>query len=999
MLVTVEDIFLAAVEKAPSDRAAYLDAACGADAQLRAQVEALLRSHDEAGSMLEQPLFRGGPTVDEPPAALDGPGTVIGPYKLVERIGEGGMGTVWMAQQTEPVKRLVAVKLIKAGMDSKQVLARFEAERQALALMDHANIARVVDAGTSSAGRPYFVMDLVKGAPITKYCDEHRLTPRQRLELFIPVCQAVQHAHQKGIIHRDLKPSNILIALYDGKPMPKVIDFGVAKAAGQPLTEKTLVTGFGNIIGTLEYMSPEQAEVNQLDIDTRSDIYSLGVLLYELLAGSPPFSRKDLEEAGVLEMLRVIREQEPSKPSTKLSSSDALPTLSANRGTEPAKLTKLVRGELDWIVMKALEKDRNRRYETADGFARDLQRYLADEAVLACPPSLGYRLRKFARRHKGPVFAASIIFLLLVAGVIGTATGLVRARERAEGERRAKEEAQKRLAQIEKGTEVLASVFRDVDPKAEAKEGVSLRVLLGRRLADAAQQLEGEAVGDPLVVARLQHLLATSLEELGHLDQAEGVFLKASRTRERLLGADHLDTADTKHSLAGVCWNQGKYAAAEQLYKDVIQVRSAQLGPDHKDTLSTKNNLALVYMSEGQFDLAEPLLREVLDIRMGRLGADDPKTLQSQHNLAGLYGQRGRWDLAEGLLQEVLRRRISKLGPANFDTIQTQQNLAVAYQKRDDYADAETLLKDALEKSSVELGPRHPMTLNIKGNLAVVYATQQKYALAEVLSKEVLEAEATILPADHPRILQHKRHLGRLYGFMRKFDQSIPLLQATLKAQKTKLRPDHPDTIQTQAALGRVLRDAGRAGEAIALLEEVHRKKPNDPGLVWVGNSLVTAYVEAGKRTEAAALVTRQAQAARKQFPDDAPRLLGALADIAKALVDGRAYADAEPLLRESLALAEQKAADAWQTHHARSLLGGALFGQKKYAEAEPQLVQGYQGMKKFQEDPEHKNPGLSFEQHRTEALERLAQFYEARNRPDEAARWRKELVRGTDKR
>src|SRR3989440_908435 len=310
------------------------------------------------------------------------------------------MGAVWMAQQTEPVKRLVAVKLIKAGMDSKQVLARFEAERQALALMDHPNIAKVLDAGQTSpadAGgsqRPYFVMELVKGVPITRYCDEHRLTPRQRMELFAPVCQAVQHAHQKGIIHRDLKPSNVLAALYDGKPVPKVIDFGVAKAAGQPLTDKTLVTGFGAIVGTLEYMSPEQAEINQLDIDTRSDIYSLGVLLYELLAGSPPFGRQELEAGGMLEMLRVIREQEPTRPSAKLSTAEGLPTLAANRGTEPAKLRKLVRGELDWIVMKALEKDRSRRYETANGFAMDVQRHLADEAVQACPPSLRYRVRK-----------------------------------------------------------------------------------------------------------------------------------------------------------------------------------------------------------------------------------------------------------------------------------------------------------------------------------------------------------------------------------------------------------------------------------------------------------------------------------------------------------------------------------------------------------------------------------------------------------------------------
>jgi serine/threonine protein kinase len=324
----------------PEARAEYLGQVCGADTGLRERVQNLLRAYEEQASFLESPPPVGVATVDEPRREIAG--TVIGPYKLLEQIGEGGMGTVWMAQQTEPVKRLVALKLVKAGMDSKQVIARFEAERQALALMDHANIARVLDAGTTSGGRPYFVMDLVKGAPITRYCDEHYLTPRQRLELFIPVCQAVQHAHQKGIIHRDLKPSNVLVALYDGKPVPKVIDFGVAKAAGQSLTDKTLVTGFGAIVGTLEYMSPEQAEINQLDIDTRSDIYSLGVLLYELLAGCPPFSRRELEKAGMLEMLRMIREEEPSKPSTTRSSAEGLPTLAANRGTETAKLTKLV---------------------------------------------------------------------------------------------------------------------------------------------------------------------------------------------------------------------------------------------------------------------------------------------------------------------------------------------------------------------------------------------------------------------------------------------------------------------------------------------------------------------------------------------------------------------------------------------------------------------------------------------------------------------------------
>jgi tetratricopeptide (TPR) repeat protein len=428
-------IFIELVAQVPPEQwDAHLAERTGDDQELRARVAALLAAHRKADSFLEQPVAPLGPTTAQPPDAqraaepawessvAEQPGVVLaGRYKLIEQIGEGGMGTVWMAQQTEPVKRLVALKLIKAGMDTRQVLARFEAERQALALMDHPNIARVLDAGTTDAGRPFFVMDLVKGVPITQYCDEQRLTPRERLELFLPVCRAVQHAHTKGIIHRDLKPANVLVARYDGRPVPKVIDFGVAKAAGQTLTEKTLVTGFGAVVGTLEYMSPEQAEINQLDIDTRSDVYSLGVLLYELLAGSPPLTRKELNKGGVLEMLRLIREQEPARPSTRLSTADGLPTLAANRGTEPARLLKLLRGELDWIVMKALDKDRNRRYEAAIGLARDLQRYLADEPVQACPPSVGYRLRKFARRNKAALAVVSALTLavLLVAGGLG----------------------------------------------------------------------------------------------------------------------------------------------------------------------------------------------------------------------------------------------------------------------------------------------------------------------------------------------------------------------------------------------------------------------------------------------------------------------------------------------------------------------------------------------------------------------------------------------------
>jgi len=418
-----KSIFLHAVEHVPpGEWPAYLAGACGDDAGLKHGVELLLSAHRENVDLADQARQACSdvlPTIDQP--IQEKPGTQIGPYKLLQQIGEGGFGVVFMAEQIEPVRRRVALKVIKPGMDTRQVIARFEAERQALAVMDHPNIARVFDAGGTESGRPYFVMELVRGTPITQYCDESSLTIRERLELFAMVCQAIQHAHSKGIIHRDIKPTNVLVTRHDGQPVVKVIDFGVAKAMGQQLTEKTLFTEFAQMIGTPLYMSPEQAELSSTDIDTRSDIYSLGVLLYELLTGTTPVSKEQLKQAAFDEIRRIIREDEPQKPSTRISTAEAAPSIAAQRHTEPAKLTKLVRGELDWIVMKALEKDRNRRYETANGFAKDIEHYLNDEPVLACPPSAGYRLRKFARRNKGGLAVAALVLLFLV--LLGSGVG------------------------------------------------------------------------------------------------------------------------------------------------------------------------------------------------------------------------------------------------------------------------------------------------------------------------------------------------------------------------------------------------------------------------------------------------------------------------------------------------------------------------------------------------------------------------------------------------
>ncbi len=513
--MTEETIFTEALQKPdPAGRSAYLDATCGGDAALRRRVEALLAAHEAGGSFLEPPFdavaaIAGGwvappgaagsdPAPDErlavtspDPAAghghgsgpmetetrdtlagpalsepgTEGPGAIIGPYRLLHQIGEGGMGTVYLAEQERPVRRQVALKVIKAGMDTRQVVARFEAERQALALMDHVHIARVLDAGATDSGRPYFVMELVHGVPITSYCDANQLTPRQRLELFVPVCRAIQHAHQKGIIHRDIKPSNVLVTLHDGVPVPKVIDFGVAKATEQTQTERSLFTQHGTLVGTLEYMSPEQAEMGALGVDTRSDVYSLGVLLYELLTGGTPLGRERVREAAYAEVLRMIKEDEPPRPSTRLSDSgEALASISALRQTESVKLTKLVRGELDWIVMRSLEKDRNRRYGTASGFAMDVQRYLNDELVEACPPSGWYRLRKLARRNRRALAAAAVLGVALLVAMSALTVSYVRIDEALAHETQARKDREQALESEQQANEKLerTSYFRSI---------------------------------------------------------------------------------------------------------------------------------------------------------------------------------------------------------------------------------------------------------------------------------------------------------------------------------------------------------------------------------------------------------------------------------------------------------------------------------------------------------------------------------------------------------
>jgi serine/threonine protein kinase/tetratricopeptide (TPR) repeat protein len=1044
-----KSIFLTASELADStERAAYVDRECDSDQELRARVAALLRVHDASKQRNPEPLETATQAKDEgartqvPSDTTAFVGALIaGKYKLVEELGEGGMGHVYMAQQTEPIRRAVAVKVIKSGMDSKSVLARFEAERQALAMMDHPNIARVLDAGVTDSGRPFFVMELIKGVPITSFCDDRKFTLRQRLELFVPVCQAIQHAHQKGIIHRDIKPSNVLVALYDDRPVPKVIDFGIAKAVGQPLTDRTLITSFGAVVGTPEYMSPEQAGFNQEDVDTRSDVYALGVLLYELLTGSTPLDRKSLGKAALLEVLRIVREEEVPRPSDKLSTLDTLPNIAARRGIEPAKLSKMLRGELDWVLLKALEKERTRRYDTVNGLTRDIQRYLADEVVEARPPSVGYRFNKFVRRHKGQVIAAGLVLFALLVGMAVATWGLIEARQHAEDKelaRKAEEkqrilaeekrrEAETNLAFAIKGNEILGSVFEALDPQKKYDTIGELRTALGNNLKQAVKELEGSAIGDPLTVAQLQYTLGGSLYGLWDLPSAIAVLEKAYATRKSLLGPEHPQTLSTA-AILGECYRSaGKIDLALSLLDETVTLMKSLHGVEHVALLMTMNHLAYAHQDAGKPTVAVSILEEVVDIARAKYGPNHHDTLMFMNNLANLYESNKQSNKALVLYEEALQTTKSVNGPAHPGTWAIMNNLASAYLKTGNVDKALPLLEESYRGMKDTVGQTHPDTAACLGNLGQAYLVKRKFEMAQTLFKEALKSFRAKLAPDHHHVLSCMQYLGNAYREEGKPELALPLYEEVLRLTKTKFGPHHPDTLgamnnlaaiywslkqldksvplleetlrlkvekfgradpatqMTIANLGVNYVDAERVVEGIQLLEEAYRNSKSIPQLSQFADSLESAYVKAGNKAKLIELRMDMLGDARKQVPADSAELAIQLVTNGMSFLQRKYFMEAEPLLREGLALREKLEPDAWTTFNTQSMLGGALLGLKKYAHAEPLLLKGYEGMKQREAKMPKNSPRIP------EAIDRLMELYTATDRPAEAAKWKAE--------
>ena len=925
----IREVFDTARRLPKAERAAFLDGLAAEQGPVRAQVEDMLAALEEAGGFMSEPTINSSseaPTLGNPAYPESGgleasaaaplheaPGTRIGPYKLLQLIGEGGFGSVFMAEQERPVQRKVALKIIKLGMDTRQVVARFEQERQALAMMDHPNIARVLDAGATETGRPFFVMELVKGDPIVEYCDKNNLSIEDRLELFAQVCGAVQHAHTKGIIHRDIKPSNILVSTQDGRPHTRVIDFGIAKATASKLTEKTLFTEHRQLIGTPEYMSPEQAEGN-LDIDTRTDVYSLGVLLYELLTGTTPFTSKELRSAAYAELQRIIREVEPPRPSTRLSSNiDTIASVAARRHTEPKRLGTVVRGELDWIVMKALEKDRHRRYETASGLAMDIQRYLRGEAIQAAPPGVGYRVKKFLRRNRVIVAAGSAVGAALLIGAVASAWQATLARE------------QRDLAlaaqQAEAGERKRADTAKDEEVLARKRaETISSFVITALKAGDAQNAANGGGAGaasdagqdvtilaamdnaiadldsarfkdDPETEAALRYTISIILRNNGRTADAEKLAAKSLEIRRRIHTGDHQAVALSLSNLATMRGELGRAAEAELLMTQSYDMYKRLYKSDHPDLARAMDNFARSRQATGHLSEARDLLEQALEMRKRLYQGDNADLATGMNNLALAEQDVGRNEKAEPLYQGALEmwKRLYKGDHPDIAT--GLNNLANVRLGLGRPADAEPLLVQALDMwKRLYKGDHEDVAAGLNA-LASVRRTLKRPAEAEPLQLQSLEMYQRLYKGDHPGVATGLSNLASVRQLLGRDEEAERLYAQALEMYLRLHKGDHPNVANAFGNLARARQTLGKTAEARVGFDQavaMHRRLTPQGSLrlvraLWRSGSARMEGKNAGDAAAAVAELQEAATMAEKVLPADHPQIQECRETLAKA--------------------------------------------------------------------------------------------------------------------
>ena len=970
----VRQLFDAAAGLPRGARGDFLAQECGTDHALRERVEALLAAGEQEG-------FLGAPTAPGTSVARgsgEGPGTWIGPYRLVRQIGEGGFGVVFLAEQERPVARSVALKIIKLGMDTRQVVARFEVERQALAMMDHPHIARVIDAGATETGRPYFVMEHVPGRAITQYCDDENLPIDARLELFEQVCHAVQHAHSKGIIHRDLKPSNILVATVDGRPQAKIIDFGIAKATQQKLTEKTLFTEHQQVIGTLQYMSPEQAR-GLLDIDTRTDVYALGVVLYELLTGSTPFDTHTLQDAFFSEIQRLIRDVDPPKPSTRLSqSNETIASVAAHRRVEPKRLGVLVRGDLDWIVMKALEKDRARRYESAHGLAEDLRRYLGGDAVAAAPPSALYRLRKFSRRNRSTVLAGSAIAAALLVGVIAFAwqaniardqrDAAVAARE-AEAEQRRIAEDQRRIAdeqrteagrqqalaesnaeaerkargRAEATAKFVTDALRSADPNHGGKEGISV----AQAMDQAVKQLdEGAFRDEPDIEASLLGVIADVLYRNARVADALPLAERALAIYESRPGDHVRNVARSTNLVATIQQDLGHADLAEPLFERGLALLEELHPGDDDEVAKALNNLAMVRVHRGRLESAEPLLVQSASMRERLQPGDSADLAMSLNNLANVVDDLGRRAEALPIFERSLAM-YDRLYDAHPELAMALYNIAQTYIGTGRLADAEAQMDRALAMYRTLFAGDHPDVARAMSGVANVRRVMGHPAESEEMSRAALAMRQRLFPGDHPEVALGLEGLINTLKDAGKYADAEPVVDELVAVRRRLVPSGNPNSARALDLAAAIREGLDRTAEAEPLLAEgvevLTRFYGTDhPDIARAQNRHARVLADLGRVDEAILASTEALAMMQRGIPGDHPMVAAAIASLGIVYDKSKRPEQAEARFAEALAMARRY----WKgdhydvarslVHHARALdaLGRTEEARGEFAEA-----------------------------------------------------------------